>query len=138
MNGDSSMQTKAVAECGFTNNNKDVGSYISGQVNGQMRVNYVLFLGKQFSISRIDYGNVTTGQVDAHTRISTTVEFEEPYSEAPVVFIQDVSPGGDVSNAINNKTIVFSVSTTGFTASSFNNTGSNFDSMKFFWLAIGK
>lgn len=90
------------------------------------------------SISRIDYGNVITGQVDAHTRISTTVEFEEPYSEAPVVFIQDVSPGGDVSNAINNKTIVFSVSTTGFVASSFNNTGSNFASMKFFWLAIGK
>lgn len=53
MNGDSSMQTKAVAECGFTNNNKDVGSYISGQVNGQMRVNYVLFLGKQFSISPV-------------------------------------------------------------------------------------
>lgn len=46
MNGDSSMQTRAVAECGFTNKNKDVGSYISGQVDGQMRVNYVLFLGK--------------------------------------------------------------------------------------------
>lgn len=92
----------------------------------------------QFSISRIEYGNVTTGQVGAHTRISTTVEFEKSYSEAPEVFIQDVSPGGNVSDAINNKTIVFNVSTTGFTASSFNNTGSNFDSMNFFWLAIGK
>ena len=90
------------------------------------------------SISRIEYGNVTTGQVGAHTRISTTVEFEKSYSEAPEVFIQDVSPGGNVSDAINNKTIVFNVSTTGFTASSFNNTGSNFDNMNFFWLAIGK
>ena len=86
----------------------------------------------------LQHGEVTTGQVNAHTRISTTVEFEEPYSKAPEVFIQDVSSGGNVSAAINNKTIVSNVSTTGFTASSFNNTGSNFDSMKFFWLAIGK
>ena len=86
----------------------------------------------------LQHGEVTTGQVNAHTRISTTVEFEEPYSKAPEVFIQDISPSGNVSDAINNKTIVFNVSTTGFTASSFNNTGSNFDSMKFFWLAIGK
>lgn len=86
----------------------------------------------------LQHGEVTTGQVNAHTRISTTVEFEKSYSEAPEVFIQDISPSGNVSDAINNKTIVFNVSTTGFTASSFNNTGSNFDSMKFFWLAIGK
>lgn len=92
----------------------------------------------QHSISRIDYGKITTGQVEAYTRILTTVEFEEPYSEAPEVFIQDVSPGGNVSSAINNKTIVYSVSATGFTASSFNNTASNFDSMVFSWLAIGK
>lgn len=91
------------------------------------------------SISREEYGMATSSSVAARGSTATEITFDTPFSEPPCVFLQDRSGGGNVSDMINNKTIVSGVTLDGFTAKSFNNTSTTFpDGMTFYWRAVGK
>ena len=91
------------------------------------------------SISREEYGIATSSSVAARGSTVTEITFDTPFSEPPCVFVQDRSGGGNVSDMINNKTIVSDVTLGGFTARSFNNTSTTFpDGMTFYWRAVGK
>ena len=91
------------------------------------------------SISREEYGIATSSSVAARGSTVTEITFDTPFSEPPCVFVQDRSGGGNVSDMINNKTIVSGVTLGGFTARSFNNTSTTFpDGMTFYWRAVGK
>lgn len=91
------------------------------------------------SISREEYGIATSSSVAARGSTATEITFDTPFSEPPCVFVQDRSGGGNVSDMINNKTIVSGVTLGGFTARSFNNTSTTFpDGMTFYWRAVGK
>ena len=81
----------------------------------------------------------TSSSVASRGSTATEITFDTPFSEPPCVFLQDRSGGGNVSDMINNKTIVSGVTLDGFTAGSFNNTSTTFpDGMTFYWRAVGK
>lgn len=98
-----------------------------------------VYMRIQHSISREEYGMATSSSVAARGSTATEITFDTPFSEPPCVFLQDRSGGGNVSDMINNKTIVGGVTLNGFTARSFNNTSTTFpDGMTFYWRAVGK
>lgn len=91
------------------------------------------------SMSREEYGMATSSSVAARGSTATEITFDTPFSEPPCVFLQDRSGGRNVSDMINNKTIVSGVTLDGFTTRSFNNTSTTFpDGMTFYWRAVGK
>ena len=81
---------------------------------------------------------MTSGAVGSKSFLNVPVEFNRTFRAAPVVLINDTSGSGNTESIVNCKVIVSpgSVTTTGFTARFYNNTGNDISSFVADWIAV--